>query len=172
TVSVIILAASFGAPFAIVWTTSAANFSGSSIGRKAWASTGACHASSRAKASAKMLRLLSVLSVPFMSTTHTIASSPESVSGYAAISSRARQFRLWRSQVRHLNLAVEIIVGFRGTRVPQHHDAVTCRAKQIVVLLDDTAVLAVIEPKFFPPIIRHVIEDLEPAPAHAVEHYH
>src|SRR5262249_42493032 len=88
------------------------------------------------KASAKMLRMLSVLSVPFMSTTHTIASSPESVSGYAAISSRARQFRLRRSQVRHLNLAVEIIVGFRGTREPQHHDAVAGRTKQVVVLFD------------------------------------
>jgi len=46
TASLMVLAASFEAPFAIVWTTSAANFSGSSIGLQVWANTGACHASS------------------------------------------------------------------------------------------------------------------------------
>src|SRR5262249_62301640 len=42
------------------------------------------------------------------------------------------------------------------------------RAKQIVILFDHAAVLAVIEAKLFPPVISHIVKDLEPAAAHSV----
>ena len=50
TASMIDLAASFEAPFAIVSTTPAANFSGLSV----WASADPCHASGRTKTGVKI----------------------------------------------------------------------------------------------------------------------
>src|SRR6516162_7966440 len=86
----------------------------------------------------------------------------------AAASQLQRLFcghRSYGVALRILDFMSPFVVRCFGIGVTQHHQRIASRTKKIVALLDHLAVLAVVEPKFFPPIIV-LLEHLQLAHAH------